>query len=149
MNTTEKPAAATPERLDAEAMSKIFAASPFIDMLGLQVVSLDYDAAELTVRMPLTPTMERRAGTRQFHGGALAAFIDITGDFALGMLLGGGIPTMNLRIDYLKPAVGDGVTACAKIRRKGRSVAVIDIDVSDDKGSLVAIGRGTYVPVVG
>ena len=75
--------------------------------------------------------------------------IDTVGDFALGMLLGGGIPTMNLRVDYLKPAVGDGVTAVARVRRQGRTSAVIDIDVSDDKGSLVAIGRGTYVPIVG
>jgi len=149
MSTSDKAAAPAPERLDADAIAKIFAASPFIDMLGLKVVALDYDASELTVRMPLTPTLERREGTRQFHGGALAAFIDIAGDFALGMMIGGGIPTMNLRIDCLKPAVGDGVTACARVRRRGRTVAVIDIDVSDDKGSLVAIGRGTYVPVVG
>ena len=65
------------------------------------------------------------------------------------MLVGGGVPTMNLRIDFLKPAVGDGLNAVAKVRRKGRSAAVVDIDVSDDKGSLVAIGRGTYVPLVG
>ena len=56
---------------------------------------------------------------------------------------------MNLRVDYLKPAVGDGVVAVARVRRRGRSAAVIDIDVSDEKGSLVAIGRGTYVPIVG
>jgi uncharacterized protein (TIGR00369 family) len=79
----------------------------------------------------------------------LAALIDTVGDFALGMLLGGGIPTMNLRVDYLKPAVGDSITSVARVRRRGRSSAVIDIDVMDEKGSLVAIGRGTYVPVTG
>ncbi|MGI9412004.1 MAG: PaaI family thioesterase [Hyphomicrobiaceae bacterium] len=137
------------ERLDEAALAKIFAMSPFIATLGLEVVAMDYDRSELTVRMPLAPHLERRVGTKQFHGGGLAALIDTVGDFALGMLLGGGIPTMNLRIDYLKPAVGDAVTAVARVRRRGRSAAVIDIDVLDEKDALVAIGRGTYVPIVG
>ena len=149
MSTPEKNASPTPDRLDADAIAKAFAASPYISTLGLEVVAIDYDASELTVRMPLVPSMERKVGTRQFHGGPLAAFIDTVGDFALGMMLGGGVPTMNLRIDYLKPAVGDGVTACARVRRKGRTAAVVDIDVTDDKGALVALGRGTYVPLVG
>ena len=79
-------------------------------------------------------------------GGPIAAFIDIVGDFAIGILVGGGVPTINLRIDYLKPAVGEALTASARVRRRGRTVAVIDIDVVDAKGSLVAIGRGTYSP---
>lgn len=136
-------------RLDAVGLAEIFERSPFIRTLGLEVVSMDYDTAELVVRMPLAPPFERREGTKQFHGGVLAALIDTVGDFALGMLLGGGVPTMNLRIDYLKPAIGDSVTAIAKVRRKGRTAAVIDIDVMDEKGSLVSIGRGTYVPITG
>ncbi len=147
MNATEKNA--EPERLDANALAAIFARSPFIRTLGLEVVKMDYEACELTVRMPLAPHFERREATKQFHGGVLAALIDTVGDFALGMLLGGGIPTMNLRVDYLKPAIGDSVTSVARVRRRGRTSAVIDIDVMDDKGALVAIGRGTYVPVTG
>lgn len=136
-------------RLDAAGLVEIFERSPFIRTLGLEVVSIDYDAARLEVRMPLAPHFERREGTKQFHGGVLAALIDTVGDFALGMLLGGGIPTMNLRVDYLKPAVGDSITAIATVRRRGRSAAVIDIDVIDEKGALVSIGRGTYVPITG
>jgi uncharacterized protein (TIGR00369 family) len=138
-----------PTRLDAAGLAEIFERSPFIRTLGLEVVSVDYAAAQLTVRMPLAPHFERREGTKQFHGGILAALIDTVGDFALGMLLGGGVPTMNLRVDYLKPAIGDSVTAVAKVRRKGRSSAVIDVDVFDENGSLVSIGRGTYVPIIG
>jgi uncharacterized protein (TIGR00369 family) len=136
-------------RLDRNAVQERFDASPFISTLGLEVVGLDYDATELSVRMPMAPHLERQAGTRQFHGGPLASFIDVIGDFAIGMMLGGGVPTINLRIDFLKPAFGDAVTGVARVRRHGRTVAVIDIDVFDEKGSLVAVGRGTYAPVVG
>ncbi|HJO73249.1 MAG: PaaI family thioesterase [Rhodospirillales bacterium] len=134
----------TPERLTAEDIQAMFDRSPFISGLELQVQSLDYDASKLTVTMPLNPALERRAGTKQFHGGPIASFIDTVGDFAIGMMVGGGVPTMNLRVDYLKPAVGDRITGTARVRRAGRTVAVVDIDVFDEKGSLVAVGRGTY-----
>ena len=133
----------TPERLTAEDIQAMFDRSPFISGLELQVQSLDYDASKLTVTMPLNPALERRAGTKQFHGGPIASFIDTVGDFAIGMMVGGGVPTMNLRVDYLKPAVGDRITGTARVRRAG-TVAVVDIDVFDEKGSLVAVGRGTY-----
>ena len=138
-----------PQRLDATRLAALFAASPFMSTLNLEVLKIDYDKCELSVRMPLHPSFERRVGTKQFHGGAIASLIDVAGDFAIGMMLGGGVPTINLRIDYLKPAVGDALTATARVRRQGKTVAVIDIDVMDEKGSVVALGRGTYYPQTG
>ena len=92
----------------------------------------------------MRPELERRPGTGQFHGGPIAAFIDITGDFAVGMLVGGGVPTMNFRTDFLRPAIGEALTAVARVRRAGKTAAVVDIEVVDDQGKLVAIGRGAY-----
>ena len=132
------------ERLSAQQVQSLFDASPFISFLGLQVVALDHDQSKIQVRMPLKAELERRRGTKQFHGGPIASFIDVVGDFAIGMQVGGGVPTMNLRIDYLRPAVGDSVLGVARVRRAGKTAAIIDIDVSDDQGRLVAVGRGTY-----
>jgi uncharacterized protein (TIGR00369 family) len=56
------------------------------------------------------------------------------------------VPTINLRIDYLKPAVGSLLTGTARVRRTGRTVALVDVDVHDERQSLVAVGRGTYSP---
>jgi len=138
-----------PSRLGAEEIQALFDRSPFIAFMGLKVLSLDHDKSILIARMPLRPELERRPGTRQFHGGPIASFIDVVGDFAIGMLVGGGVPTINLRIDYLRPAVGYYVDASAVVRRAGRSTAVIDIDVCDPDGKLLAIGRGLYSPVKG
>ena len=88
--------------------------------------------------------LERRPGTRQFHGGPIAAFIDIVGDFAIGMLVGGGVPTMNFRTDYLRPAVGSALVAVARVRRAGKTASVVDVEVVDDEEKIVALGRGTY-----
>ncbi len=138
-----------PERLSREQIQQRFDRSPFISTLGLHVLSLDYDKSELTVEMALQPSFERSAGSKQFHGGPIAALIDTVGDFAIGMMLGGGVPTINIRIDYLKPAVGDALVAVARVRRAGRTVTVVDIDVTNPKGEPVAIGRGTYASVTG
>jgi uncharacterized protein (TIGR00369 family) len=138
--------ASASERLSVEQVQAIFDASPFLAFLQLRAITLDHAAGTLTVTMPMRPELERRVGTAQFHGGPIAAFIDIVGDFAVGMTVGGGVPTINLRIDYLKPAVGTLLTGTARVRRTGRTVALVDVDVHDEKQSLVAVGRGTYSP---
>jgi acyl-coenzyme A thioesterase PaaI-like protein len=42
--------------------------------------------------------------------------------------------------------VGTLLTGTARVRRTGRTVALVDVDVHDEKQSLVAVGRGTYSP---
>ncbi len=53
-------------------------------------------------------------------------------------------PTVNFRVDYFRPAIDTALTAVARVRRLGRSIGVSDVDVYDDKGALIAIGRATY-----
>lgn len=136
-----------PVRLEKSDLQAIFDRSPFLRFMSLEVLEVDHEASRLAVRMPIRPEFERgKPGSGQFHGGSVASMIDVVGDFAVGMQLGGGVPTMNLRIDYLRPAVGAYLDGAASVRRMGRSAAVVDIDVTDPAGKLVAVGRGTYVP---
>jgi uncharacterized protein (TIGR00369 family) len=136
-------------KLSAAEVQATFDRSPFISWLGLKVASLDHERQEIIVRMHMRPEMERRAGTGQFNGGPIAAFIDVTGDFAVGMMVGGGVPTLNFRTDYLRPAICEALTAVARVRRIGKATSVVDIEVSDDHGRLVALGRGTYASAAG
>jgi uncharacterized protein (TIGR00369 family) len=53
-------------------------------------------------------------------------------------------PTIDLRIDYLRPSDGGEVIARARLLKAGRSVACVDIDVTDTKGRLIAVGRGSF-----
>ena len=110
----------------------------------MKVVSADPESVTLVLAMELRPELERRGGSGQWHGGAIAGLIDTAGDFAVAMGLGAPVPTINFRVDYLRPAITPLLAATAKIRRAGRTVAIVDIDVHDSEGRLVAIGRGTY-----
>jgi uncharacterized protein (TIGR00369 family) len=132
------------QQLTSAEVQAIFDRSPFIGWLALKVVSLDHERQEITVRMDMRPELERRRGSGQFHGGPIAALIDIAGDFAIGMRAGGGVPTVNLRTDYLRPAIGASLTAVGRVRRASRTLAVVDVEVLDEQQKLVAVGRGTY-----
>jgi uncharacterized protein (TIGR00369 family) len=131
-------------RLSAEDIQASFDRAPFMRFLGLRVAEVDHERSALTVTMPMRPEIERGPGTAQFHGGPIAALIDCVGDFAVALIVGGGVPTINIRIDYLKPAVGTSLSATARVRRSGRTVTVVDVDVYDEATALVAVGRGTY-----
>jgi len=118
--------------------------SAFISFLGLTVVSADPKAQQVVMKLPMRAEFERGRNSGQWHGGPIAAVIDTVGDYALVMSLGRGLPTINFRVDYLRPAVNTGLTATARVRRAGKSVGVVDVDVADDAGRIVAIGRATY-----
>jgi len=133
-----------PAPMTAEAIQAVLDGSPFIRFFGMKVVSADPANATLVLAMELRPELERRGGSGQWHGGALAGLIDTAGDFAVAIGLGAPVPTINFRVDYLRPAMTPRLTATARVRRTGRMVAVVDIDVADAEGRLVAIGRGCY-----
>jgi uncharacterized protein (TIGR00369 family) len=123
---------------------KLLADSPFQQLLGLRLEGFDVAAQTLSIRAVHGPNVERSPGTGQYHGGVIASLIDIAGDFALIAILGHGVPTINFRVDYLRPAANSDLLAEARVRRAGRTVGVVDVDVTDAAGKLIALGRGCY-----
>jgi uncharacterized protein (TIGR00369 family) len=132
------------EALTAAELQLRLEQSPFIRFLGLVVDEADPTAQCVTMTAPMRPEFERIAGSGQWHGGPIAAVIDTAGDYALVMTVGRPLPTVNFRVDYLRPAINTALTATARVRRAGRSVGVVDVDVTDSRGALVAVGRATY-----
>src|SRR6185436_7350867 len=118
--------------------------SPFIAFLGLRVVEADPAREQLTMSCAMRPEFERGVGTGQWHGGPIAAIIDTVGDYVLIMALRRGLPTINFRVDYLRPAIKTSLTTVARVRRAGKSVGVVDVDVFNEKMVLLAVGRATY-----
>ena len=134
--------AATP--LDVAELQRRLTKSPAIHFLQLEVMSADPAAETIVMKAPMRPEFERMEGSGQWHGGPIATIIDTVGDYALVMLLGKPLPTINFRVDYLRPAVNTALVVTARVRRNGRSVGVVDVDVANEAGTLLAIGRATY-----
>ena len=143
MSGAEKPAP-----LSKEELQHRLAQSAFIDFLNLTVLTADPAGERVVMRAEMRPEFERLKGSGQWHGGPIAAVIDTVGDYALVMLLGRPLPTVNFRVDYLRPAIGTALVVTAKVRRNGRLVGVVDVDVENEAGQLVAVGRATYATAV-
>ena len=131
-----------PEPMTLESLQALIDGSPFLRFMGLTVASIDPAASTVVLQATLRPELERRGASPQWHGGPLAALIDSAGDYAVAVNLGAAVPTINFRVDYLRPALT--LTATARVRRSGRTVAIVDIDVADAEGRLCAIGRACY-----
>ena len=58
--------------------------------------------------------------------------------------LGRPLPTVNFRVDYLRPAINTPLLITASVRRSGKLVGIVEIDVANEAAQLVAIGRATY-----
>ena len=133
------------DALSIDDVQSLLDSSPFNRFLGLRVESMDTETGRIAMRLPLRPELERGGPMAdQFHGGPVAALIDTVGDFAVSILVGGGVPTVNLRVDYLRPSGGAFLLGTATVRRLGRTVGVVDIDVTDPEGRLTAVGRGCF-----
>ncbi|HTV60177.1 MAG TPA: PaaI family thioesterase [Verrucomicrobiae bacterium] len=80
------------------------------------------------------------------HGGVMAALVDTAGGMATYMALprGARSATIELKINYLEGVVGGVVAADARVVRMGRHIAVVDCDVHDQDGRLVAKALMTF-----
>ena len=131
-------------KLTIAEMQEMISRSRFHQLFQPEVLAVDYEALQLTIKMAMSAELERQPYTDQWHGGAISAVVDTVGCYALAMLSIEPQPTINFRTDYLRPAIGTDLTVIAKIRKAGRTVGVVDVDVNDDGGRLIALGRACY-----
>jgi uncharacterized protein (TIGR00369 family) len=111
--------------------------SPFHRLIGLELVRAQDGDVEM--RLPWRDELGRADGSDWFHGGVLSALIDIAGDYAIASRLGRGVPTIDLRVDYLRPARRGNLRALARAVKVGRTVGVADVELRDANGRR---GRG-------
>ena len=94
------------------------------------------------------------------HGGVIAAVMDIMGGHIITWTrlkeVEGQPPqeqvkrlknigTIDLRVDYIRPARGKEFTATASIIRAGNKIVVTRLELHNDRQTLVAVGTGTYI----
>ncbi len=114
--------------------------TPIHRLLAFTVLEMDKETGQFAMSAPTGRNSERSDGAGQAHGGAIATLIDSTATYACCIMLDKPVPTVNLRVDYLRPAGGDEMIAAAIVRRAGRTLGSVDVDVMSG-GKLVAIGR--------
>lgn len=122
-------------------------AVPHNHALGLRLV--DAGAAEATVELPYADFLVGNPETGVLAGGAVTTLIDATCGTAVFLKVGRLMPivTLDLRIDYLRPArPGVTLTCVAECYRMTRQVAFVRALVHQgDKGNPVASSQGTFM----
>ena len=131
--------------VDLESVKRLLSSSPFHEFLQLELGKLDAADGLIEIRMKHHEGLNRLPTGSQFHGGVLASLVDIAATFAVVVKLRKPVPTVDLRLDYVRPASGGILTARGIVRRAGRSLSTADVEVTDEGGKLLAMGRGTFL----
>jgi uncharacterized protein (TIGR00369 family) len=131
-----------PAELTLQQIQTLVTRAPFHQWLGLSVVAVSDDGIELTAKWREEWVVNAERGIT--HGGILAALIDLAADWAMVKQTGRGVPTVDLRVDYHRPATAGDLTIRGKVVRAGSQFATAEAQILDRDGKLVASGRGTY-----
>jgi len=130
----------------------------FNRVLGLQVVSLLPD--RVTGRIAMKPDLVGHYLYNRVHGGVISAGLDAMGGLAVMAAVGarhmeeppaqrllrfGKLGTIDLRIDYLRPAIGEHFVLQAEVLRLGSRVASTRMEFLGADGKLLAAGAGAYI----
>lgn len=110
----------------------------------LGVEPVEAGERHVSIRLPYRSEFGYHPTEPYYHGGIIASLIDIAGYAAVAIHFNRPTPTVNLHIDYLAPALGDSLVAEAEIRRLGKSLSRVDVNVMAS-GKLVALGRGVFM----
>ena len=131
---------------------------PFNKLIGMKIETLDLN--KIGIRFEMRPELVGNFTRGNLHGGVISSVLDVTG----GMVAWTGIMkkmegqsfdeisdrfykigTIDLRVDYLRPDLGEYFIATGSPLRTGNKVSVTRMELLNDKGILIAVGTGTYV----
>ncbi|ELZ10085.1 thioesterase superfamily protein [Halovivax asiaticus JCM 14624] len=128
----------------------------FLSWLGMTVEHVE--DGRMTLRIPYDEKLTNsrpnggQSGRRaDIHGGVAATMVDTVGGLVLRTKFDSpvqtGVATINLNVNYLRPATGD-LSATADVIRVGSTVGVSKITVEsttpDGETHEVASGQGSY-----
>ena len=129
---------------DFDAYKAEFDANPYHQSLGVTVV----DRKPGYGRIVLKKDADTPGGIGgSVHGGVLAAMVDIAMLVAMfAEMREGEVPagTAELSITYLRQSHGEHIYATANVVKRGRQLSLIEVDITDNEGTLCARGRTLY-----
>ena len=142
-----------PSQMEVAALAKAVEAQiPFNRVLGLHLDHLDHTGARVTFDMRDELVGNFARGT--LHGGVISATLDLVGGMAAMVAESADadlverfrrLGTIDLRVDYLRPGLGEHFVATGVVIRSGRTVAVTRMELHNQSDVLIAVGTGTYI----
>ncbi len=116
----------------------------FNQVLGLKITSLLPE--RVTARIDMKPQLVGHYSYNRIHGGVISAGLDAMGGLPEQRLHRfGKLGTIDLRIDYLRPGIGEFFELRAEVMRLGSRVASTRMEFLGPDGKLLSCGSGAYI----
>ncbi len=130
----------------------------FNKLLGLKITSVT--PTLVSARIEMRPELVGHFGYSRLHGGVISAGLDNMGALAVMAAIGARhmneapalrlnrfskLGTIDLRIDYLRPGIGEHFDLRAEVMRLGSRVASTRMEFLGADGTLLSTGSGAYI----
>ncbi len=130
----------------------------FNQVLGLKITSLKSN--QVRARIDMKRELIGHFSFNRIHGGVISAGLDAMGGLAVMAAIGarhmdetpmqrlhrfGKLGTIDLRIDYLRPGIGEHFELRAEVMRLGSRVASTRMEFLGADGKLLSTGAGAYI----
>lgn len=150
--------AAEQARLDAALVELFEQRITFNQTLGLKIESVK--AGDVRARFEMRPALVGHYAYGRLHGGVISAVLDAMGGLALMVGIAQQHPqdsaeqvmhrfvrmgTIDLRVDFLRPGLGQHFIATAEVTRLGGRIGSTQMRLVNDAGTLLATAAAAYV----
>lgn len=121
---------------DSDLTDFLHRTMPFARLIGAEAVAADPSEVKASVAWDET----RCTSAGVLHGGLLMALADTTGGWCafLNLPEGASTTTIESKTNFLRAVRAGTVTATSRPLHTGRTVIVVDTELRDDDGKLVA-----------
>ncbi len=159
---TSPTAQSNPPEFEADfvaGLKKIFEEMiVFNQVLGLKITTLT--PGEVRGRIDMKPELIGHFSFNRLHGGVISAGLDAMGGLAVMAAIGarhmdepplqrlhrfGKLGTIDLRVDYLRPAIGEYFELRAEVMRLGSRVASTRMEFLGADGRLLSTAAAAYI----
>jgi uncharacterized protein (TIGR00369 family) len=130
----------------------------FNQVLGLKITSLKPE--RVTGRIQMKKDLVGHFLYQRLHGGVISAGLDAMGGLAVMAAIGarhmdespeqrlhrfGRLGTIDLRVDYLRPGIGDHFDLSASVMRLGSRVASTRMEFRNPAGEILSTAAAAYI----
>ena len=132
-------------KLQKDGIAAKLANNPVMRFVGIVLVEVKVGHA--TLALPCREELHNSMGLIQ--GGILGVLADVAGGVSLYSVLPDPakvvIPTIEFKLNFLRPARQGKITAQGRVIHNGRQIAVCQVDLSAGAEILLATGLFTYM----
>ena len=130
-----------PDETRQATLEALFATAPIKAIYGMSASFPEPGRARFD--LPYNPDFDH--ALHQVHGGVMATLLDNAGWFSVAAYYETWVNTAEFQVRLLRPAVREHLYSLGRVVRAGNRLAVAEMEVRGEDGTLVATGSGTFV----